>query len=71
MVARWHIFKPKILIWVNFLGLPMKNAGIFNSHLVYLTAIWYILWLFGTFFPVLVCCTKKYLVTLLCSPNTA
>jgi hypothetical protein len=32
---------------------------------VYFTAIWYILWLFGTFFPVLVCCTKKHLATLL------
>jgi hypothetical protein len=27
-------------------------------------AIWYILWSFGTFFPVLVFCTKKNLATL-------
>jgi hypothetical protein len=25
----------------------------------YCTAIWYILWSFGTFSPVLFCCTKK------------
>jgi hypothetical protein len=28
-------------------------------------AIWYILWLFGIFFPVLVCFNKKNLATLL------
>jgi hypothetical protein len=37
--------------------------------------MWYILWLFGTFFPVLVCCTNKNLATLLqsfvCSLITA
>jgi hypothetical protein len=27
-------------------------------------AIWYILWSFGTYFPVLVCCTQKNLATL-------
>jgi hypothetical protein len=27
--------------------------------------IWYILWLFGIFFPVLECCTKKNLATLI------
>jgi hypothetical protein len=27
-------------------------------------AIWYILWLFGICFPVLVCCTKKNMATL-------
>jgi hypothetical protein len=32
--------------------------------LVYLTAIWYILWSLDTFFPVLVYCTKKNLATL-------
>jgi hypothetical protein len=32
--------------------------------MVYLTAIWYILWPFGIFFPVLVCCAKKTLATL-------
>jgi hypothetical protein len=34
------------------------------GHLVYFVALWYILWLFGTFFPVLVSCTKKNLATL-------
>jgi hypothetical protein len=44
-------------------------VGIFNCHLVYFTAIWYILWHFGifcghlVFFPVLVFCTKKNLAT--------
>jgi hypothetical protein len=49
-------------------GFGMVNVGIFCGHLEYLTAIWYILWPFGTFcghFPVLVCCTKKNLATLL------
>jgi hypothetical protein len=32
--------------------------------LAYFTAIWYICWLFGTFFPVLVYCTKKNLANL-------
>jgi hypothetical protein len=39
--------------------------GPFHSHLVHFVAIWYILKLFGLFFPVLVqCCTKKNLATL-------
>jgi hypothetical protein len=49
----------------------MENVGIVNDHLKYLTAIWYILWQFGTicghfgiFFPVLVSCTEKNLATL-------
>jgi hypothetical protein len=46
-VARWFVFKPKILIWVNFGG--PKNGKywyilwsfkIFYSHLVYFMAIW-------------------------------
>jgi hypothetical protein len=41
-VARWHVFKPKIQIWVNFGGLGMKKVGIFYGHLEYITAIWYI-----------------------------
>jgi hypothetical protein len=32
-------------------GLAMEDVGIFNGHLVYFTAIWYILWLFGVFSP--------------------
>jgi hypothetical protein len=50
----------------------MNYVGIFFGHLVYFTIIWnilwpfgtYILWLFGMFFPVLVCCTKENLATL-------
>jgi hypothetical protein len=54
--ARWHIFKPKIQIWVNsgrfcngkclFILLPL---GHFSRRFVYLMAIWYILWSFGIF----------------------
>jgi hypothetical protein len=33
-VARWFIFKPKVLIWVNFVGSCNERY-------------WYILWLFG------------------------
>jgi hypothetical protein len=36
----------------------------FMVNLVYLLAIWYIKWLFGIFFPVLVYCTKKNMATL-------
>jgi hypothetical protein len=31
-------------------------------------AIWYILWPFGIFSPVLVCCSKKNLATLVTTP---
>jgi hypothetical protein len=37
--------------------------GPFYDHLVYFAAIWYILWLFGIFFHVLVFCPKKNLAT--------
>jgi hypothetical protein len=51
----------------NFLGgFAMERVGIFYGHLVYFTTIWCVLWsfgtfygLFGAFFPVSVCCTKK------------
>jgi hypothetical protein len=42
----------------------MEDVGIFYGHLVYFMAIWSILWLFGIFFHVLVCCPKKNLATL-------
>jgi hypothetical protein len=49
----------------------MENVGIFYGHLVYsasiwyiFVAIWYILWSFGVFIPILVCCTEKNLATL-------
>jgi hypothetical protein len=44
----------------------MDDVGIFYDHLVYFTAIGNILWSFGIFFLVLVCCTKKNLATLVC-----
>jgi hypothetical protein len=40
-VARWHIFKPKILIWVSFGG-TCNGSG------------WYILWPLGLFYGHLV-----------------
>jgi hypothetical protein len=42
---------------------------LFYGLSVYFVAIWNILWLFGIYFPVLVCCTKKNLATLLASIN--
>jgi hypothetical protein len=47
-----------------------EDVGIFLSFclfygkMVYSKAVWYILWLFGIFFPVLECCIKKNLATL-------
>jgi hypothetical protein len=49
-VARWHIFKPKIPIWVNF-GRSCNGRcwyilcpfGLFYGHLWYFVAIWDIL----------------------------
>jgi hypothetical protein len=49
-----------IAIW--YISLPF---GIFHGHLVYFMAIWYISWPFGMFLPVLACCTKKNLATLI------
>jgi hypothetical protein len=52
-------------------GLAMEDVGVLYVHLVGLTAICYILWPFGLFsaylvhlFPVLVCCRKRNLATL-------
>jgi hypothetical protein len=60
-VARWHIFRPKILIWANLGGTKLNILfyyraiwsilgpfGKFCGLWVYFMAIWYI-------FPVLVC----------------
>jgi hypothetical protein len=33
----------------------MENVSLFFDHLEYLNAIWYILWLYLVYFPVLVC----------------
>jgi hypothetical protein len=46
-VARWFVFKPKIPIWVNFVGLYNENVCKFYDHSVYFTVIWYNLWPFG------------------------
>jgi hypothetical protein len=69
-VARWPIFKPKISTWVNLGGYCNGRClyiiclfGLFWGHFVYFGAIWYISWPFGTFSPVLVCCTNKNLAT--------
>jgi hypothetical protein len=70
-VARWYIFKPKTPIWVNVWWVLQWEM------LVYFTDLWYIvrpigifyaylysLWSFGIWFPILICCTKKNLATL-------
>jgi hypothetical protein len=60
-VARWYIFKPKISIWVNFVGSCNITSwsilwpfGLFYNYLVYLGSFGIFCGLFGTFFPVLV-----------------
>jgi hypothetical protein len=58
-VARWYSFKQKIPIWVILKGLATKDVGICYGHLVYFTTIRDMLWPFGKFSPVLVCCTKE------------
>jgi hypothetical protein len=70
-VTRWFIFKPKIPICVNFGGSGNGRCwyilcpfGEFSGHLAYFTAIWYIFRRFGTFLPILVCCTENNLATL-------
>jgi hypothetical protein len=52
-VARWHVFKPKIQIWVNFGGPWFKKVVLFYDHLEYFTAIWYILRPFGKLVAIL------------------
>jgi hypothetical protein len=53
-VARWHLFKPKIPIWVNFGG--YYNGRCWNVLLPFglFTAISYILWSFGIIYGYLV-----------------
>jgi hypothetical protein len=41
----------------------------YNFHFVYFMAVWLILWTIWYIFPVLVCCTKKNLATLIASQN--
>jgi hypothetical protein len=56
-------------------GRALEDVGTFYGHLLYFTAITYILWPFGIFcgylphFPVLACRTKKNLATLKWSRN--
>jgi hypothetical protein len=56
-VARWHISKPKIPIWVNFGGscngrcwYILRPFGLIYGHLVYFTVVWYIFPRFGIFY---------------------
>jgi hypothetical protein len=56
-------FKPKIPIWVNFGGPEIEKC-------CYVLWPFGILCSFGTFFPVLVSCTKKNLATLVQDPIT-
>jgi hypothetical protein len=44
-------------------ALATVDVGLFSGHLVNFKSIWYILWSFGIFSPVLVCCIKKNLAT--------
>jgi hypothetical protein len=53
-VARWHIFKPKIPIWVNFGWSCNGWCWHVLAHFVYFIAIWYILWALGKFYGSLV-----------------
>jgi hypothetical protein len=72
-VARWYIY---LLTKNPNFGIPILEGvvvrsfhfmvfDIFYGHFVYFKAIWCILWLFGSHLPVLVCCTKKNLATLI------
>jgi hypothetical protein len=62
-----HIFKPKLPILVYFEGYFNGRFGIFCGYFIYCMGIWYLLLSFGIVFPVLVCCAKKNLATLLSS----
>jgi hypothetical protein len=53
----------EIFIYYN-IYLILCPFALFYCHWVYFMAIRYILLLLGTFFPSLVCCTKKNLATL-------
>jgi hypothetical protein len=43
VISRWHIFKPKILIWVYTRGTCHWRCWYILLPLIYLTAIWYIM----------------------------
>jgi hypothetical protein len=72
--ARWHIFKPKIPIWVNFEGscdemywYIFGHFGIFYGHLVYFMVILYIFGHLVYFWPlgILVYSSIWYIVPVL------
>jgi hypothetical protein len=47
LLCRWHIFKPKIPIWVNFGGPWNGKCCYIYDHLEYFMAIWHNAWQFG------------------------
>jgi hypothetical protein len=68
-VARWHIFKPQIPLWVNFGGscngrswsfLPIAIWSILWQFFIHrYVDFWYILWLFAVFFHFWYVVTRK------------
>jgi uncharacterized membrane protein YhaH (DUF805 family) len=66
----WYILW-LIAIFYGYLVYFMVNwsilwlFGLFYGYLVYFMVILYILWLFGIFLPVLACCSKRNLATLM------
>jgi hypothetical protein len=55
----WRALQWKLLVCFMTIWSILRPSGLFYCHLVYFTAIWYILWSFGIFSPVKLCCTKK------------
>jgi hypothetical protein len=70
---RWHIFKPKIPIWINLGGLCNRRCWYIIRPFgpIFVQPFGLFLWPFGIFygylihFTILICCTKKNLATLL------
>jgi hypothetical protein len=54
----WRDLQWNMLVYFMAILSILWSFGLFCCHVVYLMVIWYI-------FPVLVCCTKKYLATLM------
>jgi hypothetical protein len=55
----------KIMVYFKAIGiLYVRPFGVCYGHLVYVMAVWCMLWPCGIFFPTLVSCTKKNLATL-------
>jgi hypothetical protein len=55
-----HLIYFMVIVYFMAIWYVLWSSGIYYSHLVYVP----ILWSFGIFSPVLVCCTKKNLATL-------